>query len=167
MNIKYRVTLTETERSELLKLIKTGSTKAYRTRHAQILLATDEVPENKDWTDKAIATAYHVAERTVGNVRRRFVEQGFEAALGHKQRETPASMIKIDGEVEAALMVLAVSHAPEGYSCWTLKLLANKLVEQGVVESISPTAVGTTLKKMNLNLGLRRNIVFQKQPQNT
>ena len=153
MNIKYRVTLTETERLELLKLVKTGSSKAYKTRHAQILLATDEIPENKHWTDRAIAKAYLVTEKTVGNVRKRFVEQGFQAALGHKQRETPASMIKIDAEVEAALITLAVSDAPEGYSRWTLKLLANKLVEQGVVESISPTAVGTTLKKINLSLG--------------
>ena len=166
MNIKYRVTLTETERMELLKLIKTGSTKAYKTRHAQILLATDEIPENKDWTDRAIAKAYHVTEKTVGNVRKRFVEQSLEAALGHKQRETPPSMIKVDGEVEAALIVLATSNAPEGYNRWTLKLLANKLVETGVLESISPTAVGKALKKMNLNPGLKRSTVSQNQPLN-
>lgn len=166
MNIKYRVTLNQAERVELLKLIKTGSTKAYKTRHAGILLATDEIPENKHWTDKTIAKAYHVTEKTVGNVRKRFVEQGFQVALGHKQRETPPSMIKIDGEVEAALIVLAVSKAPEGYHRWTLKLLANKLVEDGVLESISPTAVGKTLKKMNLNPGLKRSTASQKQPPN-
>lgn len=166
MNIKYRVTLTESERKDLLKLIKTGSTKAYKTRHAQILLATDEILENKHWTDKSIAKAYLVTEKTVGNVRKRFVEQGFQAALGHKQRATPPSMIKVDGEVEAALIVLAVSNAPEGYSRWTLKLLANKLIEDGVLESISPTAVGKALKKTNLNLGLKRSTASQKQPPN-
>ena len=166
MNIRYRVTLTEAERAELLKLLKTGSTKAYKTRHAQILLATDEIPENNHWTDKSIAKAYLITEKTVSNVRKRFVEQGFQAALGHKQRETPPSMIKIDGEVEAALIVLASSKAPEGYRCWTLKLLANKLVEDGVLESISPTAVGKTLKKMNLSPGLIKSTVSQKQQLN-
>lgn len=164
MNIKYRVTLTGAERAELLELIKTGNTKAYKTRHAEILLATDEILENKHWTDKTIARAYHITEKTVGNVRKRFVEQGLQAALGHKQRETPPSMIKIDGEVEAALIVLATSNAPEGYHRWTLKLLANKLVGDGVLESISPTAVGNTLKKMSLNPGLIRNTASQKQP---
>ena len=89
----------------------------------------------------------------MGAIRKRFVEKGFEAAVGRQQRETPPSMIKIDGEVEAKLIVLATSQAPEGRSKWTLQLLANKLVETGVVESISATAVGTTLKKMNLSLG--------------
>ena len=92
MNIKYRVTLSEAERAELLKLIKTGSTKAYL-----------------------------VTEKTVGNVRKRFVEQGFQSALGHKQREMPPSMIMVDGEVEAALIVPATSNTPEGYHRWTLK----------------------------------------------
>ena len=153
MNIKYIVTLTLEERAELLNIIQTGKTQGYKIRHAQILLATDRIPENEHWTDKEIAKAYHVAEKTVGNVRKRFVETGFHAALGRQQSETPSSMIKIDGEVEARLTVLAVSDAPEGYSRWTLKLLANKLVEEGVIESISPTAVGTTLKKMNLSPG--------------
>lgn len=153
MNIKYIVTLTLEERAELLSIIKTGKTQGYKIQHAQILLATDRTPENEHWTDKKIAKAYHVAERTVGNVRKRFVEMGFHAALDRQQRETPPSMIKIDGEVEAKLIMLATSKAPEGYSRWTLKLLANKLVDEGAVESISPTAVGTTLKKMNLSLG--------------
>lgn len=153
MNIKYRVTLAPEEREELLNIVKAGKTQGYKIRHAQILLATDEMPENEQWTDKLIAKAYHVTEKTVGNIRKRFVEQGFQAALKRQQRETPPSMIKIDGEVEAQLIVLATSEAPDGYGRWTLKLLANKLVEEGVVESISPTAVGTTLKKMNLSLG--------------
>ena len=153
MNLKYRVTLTGEERVKLESIVKAGKTQGYKIRHAQILLALDEIPENKSWTDNLIAKAYRTTEKTVGNIRKRFVEQGFEAALGRQQRETPPSMIKIDGEVEAQLIVLATSQAPEGRSRWTLKLLASKLVEEGVVESISATAVGTALKKMNLSLG--------------
>lgn len=153
MNIKYRVTLTAEEREQLLTMVKEGKTQGYRIRHAEILLATDEISENEQWTDKLIAKAYHTTEKTVGNIRKRFVEEGFTAALERHQRETPPSMIKIDGEVEARLIVLATSEAPEGYNRWTLKLLANKLVEEGTIGSISATAVGTTLKKMKLSLG--------------
>jgi transposase len=153
MAIKYKVTLTKEEREELQSIVKAGKTQGYKIRHAQILLALDDVSENEHWTDLLISKAYHVTEKTVGNIRKRFVEQGFTSALGRQKRETPPSMIKIDGEVEAKLIVLATSEAPEGRSRWTLQLLANKLVEEGVVESISATAVGTTLKKMNLSLG--------------
>ena len=153
MAIKYKVTLTKEEREELQSIVRAGKTQGYKIRHAQILLALDEVSENEHWTDLLISKAYHVTEKTVGNIRNRFVEQGFTSALGRQQRETPPSMIKIDGEVEAKLIALATSEAPEGRSRWTLQLLANKLVEEGVVESISATAVGTTLKKMNLSLG--------------
>ena len=152
-NIKYKVTLTAEEREKLSTIVKTGKTQGYKIRHAQILLALDEVPENKHWIDKTIAQAYQTTEKTIGNIRKRFVEQGFQAALDRHQRPTPPSMIKIDGDVEARLMVLAASDAPEGRSRWTLQLLANKLVEEGAIESISATAVGTTLKKMKLSLG--------------
>jgi len=151
--IKYRVTLTEEERESLKKIVKMGKTQGYKIRHAQILLALDEVAENAHWTDGLIGKAYRASEKTIGSVRKRFIEQGFQAALGRRQRETPATMIKIDGDVEARIIVLATSAAPEGYSRWTLKLLASKLVEEGTLDSISATAVGTTLKKMNLSLG--------------
>ena len=153
MAIKYKVTLTQEEREDLGNIVRAGKTQGYKIRHAQILLALDEISANEHWTDLLISKAYHVTEKTVGNIRKRFVEKGFASALGRQKRETPPSMIEIDGEVEAKLIVLATSDAPEGRSRWTLQLLANKLIEEGVLESISATAVGTTLKKMNLSLG--------------
>src|SRR5215469_5697928 len=95
-NIKYRVTLTEEEREFLQKLIKKGKTAGYRVRHAQVLLALDEISANESWTDTAIGKAYGAHIRTIGNLRKRFVEEGFEAALERKKRETPPR-IKVDG----------------------------------------------------------------------
>jgi hypothetical protein len=158
MSIKYRVTLTEEERSGLTKLIGTGKTAAYRIRHANLLLALDEIPENAQWTDKKIAKAYHSSERTIGSLRKRFVEEGFEAALERKKRETPPC-IKIDGRAEARIVALACSNPPEGHSRWTLRILASKVVELGILESISHTAIADVLKKTKQSLGLRRNTV--------
>jgi len=153
MNLKYKVNLTDQERAALQRLLKTGKVQGYKIRHAQILLALDDVPDNDGWTDNLIAKAYRTTEKTVGNIRKRYVERGFDVALGRKQRVTPPSMIKIDSEVKTQLAVLAASQAPEGKRRWTLQLLANKLAEEGVIESISATAVGTTLKKLNISLG--------------
>jgi predicted hydrolase (HD superfamily) len=151
-NIKYRVTLTEEEREFLEKLIKKGKTAGYRIRHAQLLLALDEIPENKAWTDEKIGKAYGAHVRSIGNLRKRFVEEGFEAALERKKREVPPH-IKIDGEVEAKIIALACSDPPEGRCKWTLQLLADKVVELEILDSISHTAIGNTLKKTTLNRG--------------
>jgi len=164
MNIKHKVTLTEIERSELKALIAKGKTQGYRIRHAQILLAVDDILENKEWTDQKIAKAYGTAEKSIGNLRRRFVENGFAAALERQKRETPPK-IKIDGEIEAKIVALTCSDAPEGYSQWTLRLLADKVVELGILESVSHTAIADCLKKTRLSHGYRSNGVFQnRQP---
>jgi hypothetical protein len=155
-NIKYRVTLTEEEREFLRKLVQKGNTAGYRIRHAHLLLALDEIPANESWTDQKIGKAYHVHIRTIGNVRKRFVEEGFEAALERKKRETPP-WIKIDGEAEAKIIALTCSAPPEGRSRWTLKLLADKVVELGILESISDHGIGDLLKKTILNHGYRKN----------
>jgi hypothetical protein len=147
-NIKYRVTLTEEERDFLQKLIKKGKTQGYRIRHAQILLALDEIQENVSWTDELIGKAYGCHLRTVGNLRKRFVEEGFEAALERKKRDLPPR-IKIDGEAEAKIIALACGEAPEGRSRWTLKLLASKVVELGILDSISDNGIRGVLKKRN------------------
>jgi len=160
VNIKYRVTLTEDERIRLMKIISKGKTEGYRIRHANILLAVDEVKENEDWTDKNIAKAYHTTEKSVGNLRRRFVENGLDAALGREKRET-APRIKIDGETEARIVALTCSKAPEGYSQWSLRLLAEKVVELGIMNSVSHTAIGDCLKKTKLNHGYRNNGAYQ------
>jgi hypothetical protein len=155
-NIKYRVTLTEKERDVLARLIQKGKTAGYRIRHAQILLALDEIPSNEHWTDEKIGIAYGVKQRAVGVLRKRFVEEGFEAALERKKREVP-SRIKIDGEAEAQIIALTCSQPPEGRSRWTLKLLANKVVEMGILDSISDHGIGNLLKKTKLSHGYRNN----------
>ena len=155
-NIKYRVTLTEEERDFLRNLIKKGNTAGYRIRHAQILLALDEIPENAHWTDAKIGAAYGSRQGAVGVLRKRFVEEGFDAALERKKRETPPK-IKIDGEAEAKIIAMTCSQPPEGYSRWTLKLLANKVVEMGILDSISDHGIGDLLKKTNLNHGYRNS----------
>jgi len=156
MNIKYHVTLTNEERNQLSTLIAKGNTQGYRIRHAQILLALDEIEETKEWTDKKISKAYSTTEKSVGNLRRRFVEQGFEAALGRQKRLNPPK-IKIDGETEAKIVALTCSDAPEGCSQWSLRLLADKVVELGIMESVSHTAIADCLKKTKLSHGYKSN----------
>ena len=164
MNIKYHVTLTVEERNHLMRVISKGKTEGYRIRHAHILLATDEIEENREWTDKSIAKAYHTTEKSIGNLRRRFVEKGLDAALGREKREV-APRIKIDGETEAKIVALTCSKAPEGRSQWTLRLLAEKVVELGIMESVSHTAIGECLKKTKLSHGYRSNGAYQNSQQ--
>jgi transposase len=164
MNIKYRVTLSAEERNYLMKIVSKGKTEGYRIRHAHILLAVDEIEENKDWSDKKIAKAYHTTERSIGNLRRRFVEKGLDAALGREKREK-APRIKIDGEIEAKIVALTCSKAPDGYSQWSLRLLADKVVEFGIMESVSHTAIGDCLKKTKLSHGYRSSGVYQNRQQ--
>jgi hypothetical protein len=157
-NIKYQVTLTVEERKKLRQLIASGRTARYRIRHAQILLALDAIPENKDWTDKKIAEAYGTSEKTIGNLRKRFVVQGLSMALERKKREVPP-VIKIDRAAEARIIALTYTPAPEGRSRWTLRLLADKVIEEGLLESISPTAIGNLLKKTALSHGYKAHDV--------
>ena len=166
MNIKYRVTLTAEERNELKQLINHGRTAGYRIKHAHILLALDEIPQNHEWTDKKIAGAYQCCEKTVGELRKRFVEQGFAAALERKKREIPPR-IKIDGEAEAKIVALTCSNAPDGYSRWTLRLLAERAVTLGIVESITHTAIANCLKKTKLNHGYNNHGAFLSRLQNS
>ena len=165
MNIKYKVTLMADERNHLMKIISKGKTEGYRIRHANILLAVDENVDNTDWTDKRIAKAYHTTEKSIGNLRRRFVEKGLDAALGREKREI-APRIRIDGETEAKIVALTCSKAPEGYSQWSLRLLADKVVELGIMESVSHTAIGDCLKKTKLSHGYRSNGAYQSRQQN-
>jgi len=155
-NIKYRVTLTVEEREFLQNLVQKGKTAGYRIRHAQILLALDEIPANEHWSDARIADAYGCRERAVGVLRKRFVEEGFQAAVGRKQRATPPK-IKIDGEAEAKIIALTCSQPPEGRARWTLKLLANKVVELGILDSISDHGLGDLFKKTKLSHGYRNS----------
>lgn len=149
MNKKYIVRLTREERKELETLVKKGSAQAYRIKHANILLAADA--NGPGWTDEQTRAAYRCNRNTVTNMRQRFVEQGFEAAMERKKREEPARERILDGEKEARLIAVACSPPPAGRARWTLQMLADKLVALKVVDSISDQTVRRTLKKMSLS----------------
>jgi transposase len=150
MNKKYIVRLTAEERKELENLMKKGKTQAYRIKHANILLAVDA--DGLNWPDHQTAKAYKCHQNTVVNVRQRFVEQGFEAALERKKQQDPSRKRIIDGENEARLISIACSKPPEGSAKWTMQMLADELVALKVVDCVSGQTVWRTLKKMNLSL---------------
>jgi transposase len=150
---KYKVTLTADERQWLHDLIAAGKAAALKLAHARILLKADAAPEGPAWTDERIAEAVEVNLTTVERVRQRFVEEGLEAALVRKKQVRPSRERKLDGEGEARLIALACSEPPQGRSAWTLQLLADKLVELHVVDSISDETVRQVLKKTNSSRG--------------
>lgn len=164
MEKKYIVTLTKEERDELTDLIKKGKVAGYKIKHANILLKTDEGEYGSGWTDKNIAEAFDVREMTVRNIRIRFIEKGIHGAMEREKRNNYER--KLDGDAEAKLIALACSSAPEGYSKWSVRLLADKMVKLEIVEKISHMTVQRTLKKTNLNLGLKSSGVFPKHQEN-
>ena len=149
MKKKYIVELSAEERERLEQIRRKGKGLPYRRTHAGILRLADQAPGAPAWIDEQVAQAVGVTRRTVENVRQRLVEQGFEAALGRKKRETPPVEPKLTGETEARVIALACSPAPEGRARWTLALLAEKSVELNVFDSISATSIGKVLKKTN------------------
>jgi transposase len=149
---RYTVELTSEERGQLEQMLRKGKVAAYKQRHARILLLADQSPSVRaKMSDSAIAKAVNCGLATVGRIRRRFVLEGFEAALGRKNRTNYPR--RIDGEGEARLIALACSDPPGGYQRWTLRLLAEKMVELEVVEHCSKDTVHRTLKKTNLSPG--------------
>lgn len=149
---KYRVQLTSEERNDLTQLTSRGKIAARKLTHAQILLHADEESSTGSLKDTAIAKAVHCSRLTVERVRKRFVTEGLDSALNPKvqKRRRPK---KLDGKGEAFLVATACSSAPEGYCDWTLQLLADRLIECDIVDTISRETVRKTLKKMNLSLG--------------
>lgn len=129
-----------------------GKVAARKRLHAQILLKSDTGQHGDGWTDVRIAEAFDVGTATVERVRKRLVEQGLQAALDRKE-QIHRKPRKIDGNTEAQLIAIACSKAPEGCVRWTLRMLADRLVELECVESISYEAVRQTLKKTKLNRG--------------
>jgi transposase len=144
------ITLTEEERTELLQLIKSGKHSARVLGRARVLLLLDRSQGQKMKLNE-VADAMLTSIGTVSNVKRRYLKGGLEQGLHDRPR--PGAKPKIDGEVEAHLIALVCSDPPEGQVRWTLRLLADKLVELELVESISHVAVGNALKKTNLSLG--------------
>ena len=135
MKKKYIVSLTSNEQIELLDLIKRRSEKSIHVKRAYILLATD-INGDKSWTDNQISITYHVRTQTVENIRKRFVDDGFKIALNGKPSEPKKEKI-FDAEFESKLIATRCSKAPAGYNKWTLRLLADKMVELEYAESIS------------------------------
>ena len=147
---KYVVQLTEEERQQLKEIVSKGQTKAYQIQHANILLTADI--KGPAWIDADIAQALDLNINTVGRVRQRFFEQGLTVALKRKKQDSPSRRPIFDGAAEAHLIAVACSQPPEGHSRWTLKLLADKVVELQIVESVAPETVRQTLKKTNFSL---------------
>ena len=135
MKKKYIVRLTEAERNQLLEVVKKQQGNSQKIRRAQILLQADE--NELGWTDLQIAQAYHCRTKTVENVRQRFVMEGLERALETKKRENPPVPKLLDGEQEARIIAMRLGQPPAGYANWSLRLLANQVVELGIAESVS------------------------------
>ena len=152
MTRKYVVRLTEEERSVLKVLVSSGKASARKITHARILLLADENSESGKNTDESIIKALQVGLSTVARVRRRLVEEGLESALNRQVQKNRRAR-KLDGEGEAFLIAVACSQAPEGRTTWTLKLLADRLIECEIVDSISMPAVRQTLKKTRSSHG--------------
>ena len=143
---KYIVRLTEEERAELRQVIKKLKGSSQKVRRAQILLKADV--EGANWTDEQVAAAVECRTQTVENVRRRLVEQGLETTLNGVQRATPPRPKLLDGEQQAHIIAMRLGEPPPGYANWSLRLLSRKVVELGIVESVSHETIRTTLKKM-------------------
>jgi transposase len=144
---KYEVRLSTEERDELTAMLRCGETKATELRRAQILLKADA--GSPAWVDTRIAEAFGCSRQTVENIRRRFVERGLSGAVRRKQQEEPSRERILDGKAEARLLTLACSKAPDGRARWSLRLLADRVVELRIAESISYETVRRTLKKAN------------------
>jgi transposase len=156
MAVRYVVELTDEERHKLKEIISKNKASRYTIVNAYILLRSDVAC---GWTYEEVAKAYDVSTKKVEFVRKRFVEEGLEAALSRKP-VTNAHRRKMTGEEEAHLIALCCRQAPEGYATWTLWMLADKMVELDIVDSVSHETVRRTLKKTNLNRGKRKNGVF-------
>jgi hypothetical protein len=142
---KYIVRLTDSERTTLTEVVKKFKGSSQKVRRAQILLEADQ--DGPAWTDAKIAEAVGCRTKTVENIRERLVTLGFEVTLNGKSRDQPPRPPLLDGEQEAKVIALRLGLPPKGFANWTLRLLAEKVVELEIVESISHETVRQTLKK--------------------
>jgi len=145
MEKKYIVRLTDEERKVLREVVKKLKGTSQKVRRAQVLLKADA--DGPNWTDKKIAEAVSCRTKTVENIRQRLVTEGFETALNGKERETPPRQKVLDGEQEAKVIALRLGEPPAGFANWSLRLLADQVVELGIVESVSHETLRKTLKK--------------------
>ena len=152
MHKKWIVRLSPAERGLLSTLIGVGQAPARKLAHARILLKADQGADGPNWRDEAIMEALDVSRPTVERVRRRYVEEGLDAALTHRRHMT-GHPHRLDGEQEAQLVTLACSKPPNGRDSWTLRLLAGKMVELQYVDAVSYETVRRTLKKTSSSRG--------------
>lgn len=150
--IRYKVTLNQNEREELLSITKGGTHSSKKIIHALILLNCDEGEFCDKVSNEEVAKVLKIGSRTIDRVKKKFVEEGYEAALENR----PTSRVydkKADGDVEAHLVALSCSKAPEGFSKWSLRLLADKMIELEYIDNISYETVRRVLKKTNYGRG--------------
>ena len=152
MEKRYRVTLTEDERQELQSMVSAGKAAARKLVRARILLLADQADGDSGKLDPEIADALGCGRATIGRTRKQFVEEGIEGAL-HPKPSTRTYERRLDGKAEAHLVAIACGAPPDGRARWTLRLLADRMVGLGYVESVSHEAVRQTLKKTNSSLG--------------
>ena len=147
MNKKYIVRLTEGERAALGQWVSKGKAAARKRTHAQVLLKADAGEHGPAWTDEQIVEAFELGSCTVQSIRKRFVEEGLDAAIERKKQCRPSRQRVLDGEKEAKLVAICCSEAPEGRTRWTLRMLGDELVRLEIVDSISHETIRQTLKK--------------------
>lgn len=150
---KNSIALTKEQRAELEEVIKKGESSARKIQHAQVMLKADSGEEGPNWSDKQIEEAFGASPPTVWRIRRRFLENGLHDALNRRPQPDRPEKQKLDGEQEAHLLAVTCSQVPDGYKCWSLRLLAGKLVELGYFEEISHKTVWVALKKTNSSRG--------------
>jgi len=150
---KYIVLLNPEEREKLAKIISAGRGPARLFTHARILLKADQSEGAPGWPDERISEALDITVQTIERLRKQLVEEGFDKVLSRREYKQKVSRKKIDGDVEAHLIALACSSPPEGRARWTLRLLADSIIELEYVDSISHETVRQTLKKTKLSLG--------------
>jgi len=149
---KWFVNLTKSDHKKIKMVLRSKKVSMEVKKRAQILLDLDETGGGVPMTVNAVAIKRGVSENTVVNTRKKFAEQGIETALFRKKRESPPVSPKVTGEVEAHIIACACSAAPEGFTRWSVQMIADKIVLNGVVESISNETVRLVLKKQNLSL---------------
>ena len=150
--IRYRIRLSQEEVKELRVIINKGSHTSQTFRAAYILLNCDEGDYSEKVTNEQISKVLKVGMRTIDRVKKKFIEEGLEECL-ERRPTTRIYERKTDGDIEAKLVTLCCSEPPKGFAKWSLRLLADKMVELKYIESISYVSVGNVLKKMNLSLG--------------
>lgn len=148
---RYVVRLSPAERARLTEVVSRGRVWALKRRHAQVLLKADQGESGPAWTDVEIADAFEIHHRTVENIRQRYVTEGLEAALDRKKQPPRLDARKLDGAQEARLLAMACGTPPDGHARWSLRLLADRLVELEITDSISYETVRQVLKKTSFS----------------